>query len=585
MVDQDSPLLVDAPAPAPQGNRVRKLFIKGTLEHERPSPYPNEETLDSILYAIEDTLKAQNPNARSVQDGAIQALANLAALLDHRLLPVGPSPLIYLLSRINLKRNKGGTVWAPIDGEMRQVDPQTYFNDVLTRLCKNPPSIAYARTNLAAPLTRNGGYMPALDVTGYKHLAFFALIKRQSYGLAKRVVDHMRLERRSPLKADALMIERFKQAAISARDSRFLKAAEFLASCNMTDPLPAFSTYLSKAPSAQQMLSEALQSRNPEQIRLHLDSLIKNEKWGLIYSVLPALIPGFDWRDLRKDVAAHYSYMGMKSLREFNDERAQTQFQEDIREAVANGPKLVTSVLTALHRYAKYDVADRVYVWAKQVEKSSWELTEGEYAYDPNIRPWTLPIAAYTVILQTRAQQIKLALKEQEGRPVDGGQEVRPVNVLRRSAMRIYHQAMRARKVYGPRIAEAEEMEMGVHKHQELAIPDATFFNAILDVVRHEPFPSRQTTEPPSQDVPQAVERMESAQGFYVQNGEAPYHVDQPLLRVGRDMLDHGYPIPLGLRHLFIGNGLDPTLNDVDVELWVNPASKLSSAWKKRASV
>ncbi|TEB29456.1 hypothetical protein FA13DRAFT_1734637 [Coprinellus micaceus] len=585
VVDQDPPLSADAPVPAPQGNRAKKLFIKGTLEHERPTPYPKEETLDSILYAIEDTLKAQNPNARNVQDGAIQALANLAALLDHRLLAVGPSPLIYLLSRINLKRHKGGTVWVPIDGEMRQVDAQTYFNDVLTRLCKDPPTIAYARASLVAPLTQNRGYMPALDVTGYKHLAFFALIKQRSYELAKCVVDHMRLERRSPLKADALMVERFKQAAVSARDSRFLKAAEFLASWNMTDPLPALAAYSSEAPSAQQMLLEALQSRNPEQIRLHLDSLVKNENWRLIHRFLPALIPGFAWRDLHKDVAAHYSYMGMSSSRKFNDERAQNKFDEDIRKAVANGPKLVTSVLTALHRHAKYDAADRVYVWAKQMEKSSWGLTEGEYASDPNIRPWTLPIAAYTVILRIRAQQIKSALREQEVRSLEGGQEVRPVNVLRRSAMRIYDQAMRARKVYGPRIEEAEEMGMGVHKHQELAIPDATFFNAILDIVRHEPFPAQQTVVPSSRTVPQAVERMESALEFYVQNGEAPYHLDKPILRVGRDMLEHGYPIPLGLRHLFVGNGLDPTLNDVDIKFWGNPAFKLSLAWKKRAKV
>ncbi|KAJ3544576.1 hypothetical protein NMY22_g2738 [Coprinellus aureogranulatus] len=583
VVDQDA---IDATAPTPQSEGSKKLVIEKSYRHNRPTPFPEEFTLDAILHGIEDTLKVQNPRAHEYQEGAIQALANLAALLDHRQLAVGPSPLIYLLSRINLKRGKRGKqkVWVPIDGEMCEVDVEEYFNDVLTRLCTNPPSIAYPRSSLVAPVTRNGGYMPALDTTGYKHLAFFALVKQKSYELAKSLVDHMRLARSSPLKVDALMIERFKQAAVATEDERFLKASEFLATSNMTDPLPTFDTpqpNLSDVELARQVLSTAIESGSIEQIRLHIDSLVRNEQRVLadvVHDFLPQLIPGYDWRNLDKDVEGHFSRNGMKSLGEWDDESKQKQFEEDVRKAVVNGPKLITSILTALHRSARYQSADRVWVWAKQMEKESWSLTEDDYASNVDLRPWTLPIAAYNVMLQIRAWQTRVALKEPR---FDENEKERQVKVIRRSAMRIYDQAMRARRVYGPLMKEAEEKGIGVHKDQELAIPDAVFFNTILDVVRPNSATSRGL--PPPASVRSAVQKMEDVLQFYIRRRESPYPIDKALLRVGRDMLEHRYPLPWGLRYLFVGNGLDPSQNDVSLEVWGNETLRLSSAWRKRA--
>lgn len=577
VVDQDAPMA----APASTDKDTNTLVIRRTYTPQRPTPFPEEQTLDMILHAIEDTLKVQNPRARGYQDGAVQALANLAALLDHRLLAVGPSPLIYLLSRVKLKRDK---IWAPIDGEMREIDAQTYFNEVLTRLCKDPPSIAYARSSLVAPITRNGGYMPALDVTGYKHLAFFALVKQRSYELAKSLVDHMRIGRSSSLKADALMIERFKQAAVVTKDERFLQASEFLATSNITDPLPTFDDS-SAVPTdiGRKVFLEAIQSGNMEQIRLHLDSLVKNEQWDVVHDFLPALIPGYEWRDLDKDVAAHYSFKGMRSLEKWGNEFTQERFEEDVRKAVVNGPKLITSILTALHRSVKFRSADRVWVWAKQIEKESWRLNDEEYALDAKLRPWTLPIAAYNVMLQIRAQQTKFALNGPQEGVWEEGEQVRRVKVIRRSAMRIYDQAMRARRVYGPLMDDAEEKGTGVHKDQELAVPDATFFNAILDVVRPNSVTSPAHGSPST--VHAATQKMESALEYYIGRRESPFAIDKPLLRVGRDMLEHGYPIPWGLRHLFVGSGLDPTQNDVALDVWGNATHKLSSAWRKKATL
>lgn len=579
VVDQDALLCADAGAPA------TKKVIERTHPSQRPTPFPREQTLDMILHAIEDTLKIQNPHACGYQDGAIQGLANLATLLDHRLLAVGPSPLIYLLSRVKLKKSR--SIWAPIDGEMRELNAQTYFDDVLARLCKDPPSIAYARSSLVAPITRNGGFMPALDVTGYKHLAFFALVRKRSYELAKSLVDHMRLGRSSPLQADALMIERFKQAAVVTKDERFLNASEFLAT-NTTDLLPAFdgsSTTPLTVEVGRKVLSEAIESGNLEQIRLHLDSLAKDERCDVVPDFLPDLIPGYDWRYLDKDVAAHYSFKGMKSLKEWDDEAKQKRFDEAVRQAVVNGPKLVTSVLTALCRCSEFHLADRVWVWAKHIEKESWKLNDKEYAADENLRPWTLPIAAYNIMLQIRAQQTKFALHG----PLEGewkeGEQMRRVLVIKRSAMRIYDQAMRATRVYGPLMDDAEEKGTGVHKDQEIAVPDATFFNAILDVVRPNSVTSPGHASPSTMQG--AVEKMERALECYIGRGKSSYPIDKSLLRVGRDMLQHGYPIPWGLRPLFVGSGMDPSQNDVGLEVWGNATRthRLSPAWDRKATL
>jgi hypothetical protein len=289
---------------------------------------------------------------------------------------------------------------------------------------------------------------------------------------------------------------------------------------------------------------------------------------------------------------------------------------ENMRLAVARGPRVITSVLAALAKAHKAHTAQRVWYYAKAVEAFSWTTPP-----DPErgVLPWTLPIEAYTVMLGIYArvlsqgahyrfelqkdhrggkkQYVAVPVIPRERRITNRGKRTKikiwrqgeyvrvtrqRAGRARRWALEIYRSARTAYDRYAPMADEILSSSASystasssssqnnphhglLHPDHELPSPDAIFYNAILKIV--EPDTGR---VPKFQDLEEVTSQLRDAEHLYEMFGVAPPEASEGLVMVGRDMLDGGFPIPPGLRPYFVGSGLKYEANDAkdDPKLW-----------------
>jgi hypothetical protein len=244
------------------------------------------------------------------------------------------------------------------------------------------------------------------------------------------------------------------------------------------------------------------------------------------------------------------------------------------------GPVVFTCLLNALQKAGRTGLAEKVWRWARMVERMSWTVK-----VKWQLRPWCLPVLAYTIMIKLYAEEAKKA--HFYGKEVDrrtsatihkpspfsrhvkvigwGGNSIHGVgfpetdDTLTRSAMgrycgmRMYRSMRNSAEAIHEKISELQNKGVPIHiNKRELEIPksDARFFNAILDIVgRHPHAAPRRVRRGPGHYRRQYHRKYLD----YVCRGtlEWPPHPD--LLEIGRDMMAAGFEIPLLFQKFFVG--------------------------------
>lgn len=194
--------------PPQKGSAIRKV-------QQRQTAWPSENRLVDILTSIERHLKVRDYAIEGEHEAALQALANLAVLLDQRLIPFqAVAPLLRLLRHA---AQLDGTVNVPNADtqEMHTVQAPVFFASVLDNLSTRLPK--HHAPNKTAHTLRvlNKGFLPALDRHSYNQLVIWALHHKRDTEHAKNIVYHLTCIRRPTIQPDAMMADSYHCAAIS----------------------------------------------------------------------------------------------------------------------------------------------------------------------------------------------------------------------------------------------------------------------------------------------------------------------------------------------------------------------------------
>ncbi|KAJ2927999.1 hypothetical protein H1R20_g9086, partial [Candolleomyces eurysporus] len=574
------------PPPRPESNDPKDVVSWAALvRNRRVTPWPSESRLEEILVHIDEILRIGDHSTEAHQQAALQTLANLAVLLDERLLPfecVGS--LIRMLTRA---QNCRGSVKVPSKGGhgVQTVQASSFFRSVLLRLSADLPLVASPRhASIQPPDPRNKGFLPALDANGYNHLLRFALNHERSVDLADKIVKHMTVVREPPLKPTYAIIERFRQGAVRLHSEDLWKRAAELEgmitpgyqtqSGKLRIPLPLRYARLLDHPDS-----------SPRETMARIDFLVTSGNAEQVEPFIGRVLPGFDERQV--------------ALKNGCDVEGE---EENMRLAVSRGPRFIVSVLNALAKTHRAHIAERVWEYAKAVEAFSWTTSP-----DPErgVLPWTLPIQAYTLMLDIYAMVSRKGEEYRWERSEDGkgdrkkwvpvpkipkeqnstgrGTKTRTerkaayarivkfdARTAREKALEVYRSARDAYEGYAPMVdqllsssssstssSSSQDHRRLLHPSHELPAPDAIFYNSILEIVERD---SR--TVPRITKLDEAERQLRDAERLYDMSGVLLQERTEELLMVGRDMLDGGFPIPPGLRPYFVGSGLKCDEND-----------------------
>ncbi|EGO01457.1 hypothetical protein SERLA73DRAFT_176730 [Serpula lacrymans var. lacrymans S7.3] len=283
----------------------------------------------------------------------------------------------------------------------------------------------------------------------------------------------------------------------------------------------------------------------------------------VLFNVLPEL-----------SIIDHPSW-GSATEEERKEMRRQSRKQRLLR-AVSLGPHFFTAVLNALGKAGKTGLAERVWLLAKEAERVSWvpQLL-------PDVKPWCLPVHAYTIMLQRygaeahQALRIRRAKLDDTARPeLANGEQTewaprlnakvrgwaqfittrRRVNPAsrRRRAMTLSSNLFRtmfsaAKDVYG----ELLNLEQKGFESVQIPRPDARFFNAALSLYGRQPGKNARSSVCSRAHWRQ---KLRVANSWYARLGMRPRRWNPFLARVVEEMVKAGYPIPAGFRHLFVGH-------------------------------
>ncbi|KAG1888864.1 hypothetical protein F4604DRAFT_1915929 [Suillus subluteus] len=157
---------------------------------------PSKRILKMILSKAqkEIMLDLAEESNRSRREAALQALCNIASLLDARSLPyTDVSSVIRTLYSVPKDPDK---VWVTEFGKRARVQPYEYTPRVILRLASDLSSSSKG----AGP--EQFDIMPPLNLESYNALLHYALRHRQSISLAKRLLYHMEHKRNPPLRPD-----------------------------------------------------------------------------------------------------------------------------------------------------------------------------------------------------------------------------------------------------------------------------------------------------------------------------------------------------------------------------------------------
>lgn len=531
-----SSIKLDPSSPGPIATTQNGLGVPKWYDSE--AEFPSESCLHPMLDAIDQTLSsdATDESSRLNIRAALQALANIAALLDEKRIPFQSiSPIIRSLSacpRTARATRDKVKVWVPDKaGQPEQVKAYSYFHDVLHRLIHKLPE----RNHLHPLSSPERSMLPAMDRYGYNSLLQYALRHRRSGKLADKILRHMTDERVPPLKPDQAT------ATILLRNGTLLHRSEIVdKALNL----------MSDGQNATRMdtIRTAVERGDSHTITSTITHLTSTGRPNVVVDLLPIIFPGLL---LPPDQAVQDG--------EFADpaKRKMVRYSKQLKHAVKLGPYVFTSILNALQKTGRTGLAERVWKLAQDAEEASWKVV-----LDPDAKftPWCLPIHAYTIMIKLYAAEanprsISNNLDTSKARHarqgVIGWGQPHPL-VPRTSNLREVLGRDQGLAVYRSAQTAAQRIpeDLIIKRSLQPPEPDAHFFNAILDIVgRHSHMRPRRPRVNPAF----VKHQVKKAKLNYAHRGALSKVWDPTLLEVGKDMIQAGFAIPLGFQHLFVG--------------------------------
>jgi hypothetical protein len=502
---------------------------------------PSRSVLELVLAYINQAL--QHPDDETSFQAALQSLANLASLLDRRLIPhTEISPLINSLSRCPKVANKVWIIWP--DGRVKEVAAYAYCHQVLVRLID-----PYSKNSITSS---HSTWKP--NRHSQHTLLNYALVTRLSPTLgsvALRNLDQPTtvtlniVLRAATLMRQPQVIQKLIHAMLDRDVSTGPTFAElarrFMESLRIKPCLKGDQTTLVGA-----LLSRVSQLHVDESIVPFSDFLM--DKYtvpallkalasmgepALAVDLLYCLVPELDTKELA-DLGGATDSITRRNANE-----------QAVMRAVGLGPYVLTSLLDCLTKAGKTGLATRVWELAKNAENASQNSE----------KPWRLSVHAYTIMMQCFTK---------EGCKSHGYALGWDLEFMRRSS------GPRLRSIAGREAAfdayvlfsykarqicesALQAMEDGTQQPLENGAPrpDARFFNAILSFLRKCPFPSYRVSQGRVRGH-HFRRLLKRKQKLYAQSGFIS-NADPILLTVKDSMDKAGFRVPLAFAHLFVG--------------------------------
>ena len=532
------------------------------IQHPK-TPFPVYTHLEEICSSVTRTLASDKSdvNSQFAFRASLQALANLATMLNNQTIAYhNINPLLTALYKCPRVPDM---VWVDDHlGKPKQVVAYRYFHKVLHRFVLSLPTHSPAQDERKKML-------PPLDIYSYNSLLHYTLRHRNSTALAEAVLHHMIHERHEPLEPDTTTLNIIARSGTLLRDSEIanLALSKFKGSRNSLMSVPkASESSLTPSP-LRSLLNIAERKDDKYTLTARIAHLTATGQLQVVIDSLAILFPTLTFpRDQQY------------SRDEFEDFTRRRE--QDLRRSMLLGPVVFTSILNALQKAGRTGLAEKVWRWARMVEKMTWTVK-----VNGQLRPWCLPVLAYTIMIKLYAGEAKKA--RFYGKKVDrrmsaaiqrppplsrhvrvvgwGGDSIRGGDLpatrgpLARSAMgrylgmRMYLSMRNSAGAIRAKISKLRNQNIPIYvgkRELEIPEPDARFFNAILDIVgRHPHAPPRRVRRGPGYYRRQYRRRYLD----YVWRGIQEKSLDPDLLRVGRDMMAAGFEIPLLFQKFFVG--------------------------------
>lgn len=580
----------------------------------RHAVFPSRSSLQMIVSSIDNVLSRDGDDEASLVNRhvALQALANLAVLLDLRQIPFPEiAPLISVLYKCPKVEDE---IWITDEkGQRKQVKAYAYFHATTNRLISSLPTTRLKNIDPRTTpdyATISKSLLPPLDRKSYNTLLNYALRHRMSPSVADHILTHMTKTRGKPLNPDVTTYNIIARAGTLLRRPDITEQAieglarmdessgQDITSQTTRDYEESVSPLRSPDEANRSKISKGLRRITTEgmevpmrrvtdrgtasssaqvdvySISTLLTHIVSTSQPDIVVDVLFRLIPELS-------IVDHPSW-GYADPEDVRKNRARTRIAS-IRRAVAFGPYFFTAILNALRKAGKTGLAERVWLLAKDAERASWipEINVGG-------QPWCLPTEAYTSMLQCYGSEAskRPAIRKQAVQPHELNWEPREKRfvvgwarfVLERGERRDRDVTGRSLsfELYRAMSSGAQEVYEALKQVQnpgrldgkrvQIPKPDARFYNAMLDVVGRPPHSRSRNAQ---NNAGHWRRHLRFAKMLYADTGRTPHTPDPLLVQVTEDMMGAGIPVPIALRYLLVGRTFGQ-VREADVPLPLN---------------
>ncbi|OAX36249.1 hypothetical protein K503DRAFT_744664 [Rhizopogon vinicolor AM-OR11-026] len=540
---------------------------------------PSKGILKMLLSKAQEEMMldpAEESN-RSRREAALQALSNIAGLLDAQLLPY--TDISSLIRTLYSAPKDPDKVWVMESGNKARVQAHQYIHRVLLRLASNP-----SRSSASACPERSNT-MPPLTCESYNALLHYALRHRQSIPLARKLLHHMEHKRDPPLRPgistyntiirSGSLLRRNDLSELALEELR--KLEENYRHAIMVTPSPVvFFARRSQMQSAEESkwtiaLKHQKASEPPVEKPLRADAFTLTSYIQHVTATgNPAIVADILFRILPELSIIDHPSWGSVTEEQRAVMRTKTR-QMRLMRAVSLGPWFFISVLNALCKAGKTGLAERVWLLAKQAEHASWM---GAIDIDGNpVKPWCLPIQAYTIMLQCYNAEARRGLqlrriarrKADDWTPKIGRNQVQgwAKFVLARNVATRKHRSRRTLALLmgvtlyrimhraGVAVCNALYELRDVGKVTlKPPRPDARFFNAALEMFGRQP----RTFQRSSRSTPAHWRHKATFANIqFSKLGVRPRNWNPFLGKIVKDMYALGFKVPPSFKRLFAG--------------------------------
>ncbi|KIJ70615.1 hypothetical protein HYDPIDRAFT_122645 [Hydnomerulius pinastri MD-312] len=523
---------------------------------------PPNRILQIVVRQCEEILHEQDleeGEARRVE--ALQALANLAGLIQSRSLPYSDiSSLLRVLYSIPKAPDKVSVVE---NGKQQRINAYRYFHHVIFGLTGHLPT---RRSGKDPPDKHrrkvNSHVMPPLSRETYNTLVHYALRHRLSMSLAKDILHHMEHVRMPGLKPDIATYNIF------IRSGTLLRRNQMASPAFPSDPssaYPKLPDLLAVSPSSDHTSADAFT------LTSYITHLTSTGNPHAVASVLFYVLPELSIID-------HPSRSDTPLTRDERARMARLTRLQRLERAISLGPWFFTSVLNALSKAGKTGLAERVWLLAKKAEKASWVVHDRQQGNVHIVQGWCLPVHAYTIMMQLYGMEARKGLRVRAGvrAPPDtrdskgwkphGKEKVKgwAYYVLKRDAVARGHRSRRTlglrlgKVLYRSMMRAARDIYNSLTRLDPKANPqiyqlepDARFFRAALDMFGRQPRMIRRASQTGRAHWKQKEGR---AMLRYSRAGATPRSWNPFLKRIIQNMTEKDFELPRAFRRLFVGS-------------------------------